>query len=410
MAGTESQRITDLVHQLAGPRMTVEQCLRLKLQPQAASAKPRRKNGFVREEVVEKISKGEPLKRTEIVYAESILLPELRPAIEISEDGYGVVDHAAWSMLNDAAVRQRLHAAIKATCRIENNGRLVGTGFLVTPDLIMTNRHVASDFVLGVGDAANIGFAPLAQAVVNFQREQGRPDANGDATIAISAPVMMHPYFDIALLRLARPASPAPLLLAAESAAVQNDADIALIGYPDFNPEEDAKPQRDVIGEHFGVKRLQPGRIGQTGTVRSYDKLVESRGHDSSTLTGNSGSPVISLTTGKVVAVHFYGRLRKSNWAVRASDLACDPRLTDQGVGFDAPGATNIGAWDDWWSRADALMIAAGGFSGPESVRRKKTFVTIEVPLTLKIDTRSGKVTLRGKGSIHSPGVGSKKN
>jgi endonuclease G len=227
---------------------------------------------------------------------------------------------------------------------------------------------------------------------------------NGDATIGIVAPIMMHPYFDLALLRLDQAATPTPLVLSADATAAPDQADIALIGYPDFNPEEDEGPQRDVIGDHFGVKRLHPGRMGTIGAVRSYDKLVESRGHDSSTLTGNSGSPVISLATGKVVGVHFYGRLRKMNWAVRTSDLACDPRLIDAGIGFDTAGATNTGAWDDWWSRADALMIAAGGFTGPESVRRKKTFVTVTLPLTLKLDTRSGKISARGTGLLSTKG------
>ncbi|MGC4026882.1 MAG: serine protease [Mesorhizobium sp.] len=387
-------------YMLVGNDISVEQCLKGGLQPQGIAPKPAVRTRVARDAVVEKIAKRQPLKRTEIVYAESILLPELRPAIEITSDDYGIVDHPSWSSLNGSAVRKRLQAAIKATCRIENNGRLIGTGFLVAPDLVMTNRHVASDFVLGVGGATNIGFAPFAQPAVNFQREQNRPDVNGDATISVAAAIMMHPYFDVALLRLEQPAVSAPLALSADTASAPDNADIALIGYPDFNPDEDEGPQRDVLGTHFGVKRLQPGRMGATGTVRSYDKPVESRGHDSSTLTGNSGSPVVSLATGKVVGVHFYGRLRKSNWAVRASDLACDPRIVDAGVSFDGAGASNSGAWDDWWSRADSLMIAAGSFSGLETAKKGKSVVTITIPLTLKIDTKTGEVKANGKASF----------
>ncbi|RFC69341.1 MULTISPECIES: trypsin-like serine peptidase [Mesorhizobium] len=400
MAGTESQRIIDLVHDLAGPAMTVKQCLPPKLQAQGITEKPLKNKGVSRKDVVDKIANREPLKRTEIVYAESILIPEMRPAIEVANDTYAVVDHAAWAILNDAAVKQRLETAIKATCRVENNGKLIGTGFLVAPDLVMTNRHVASDFVIGVGGAANIGFAPGADPAVNFQREFTRPDAGNTASIAVSSAVMMHPYFDIALLRLAQPAPPAPLTLAAVAAESAENTNIALIGYPDFNPQEEAGPQRSVIGDNFGVKRVQPGFARKSGTVRSYDKTVQSFGHDCSTLTGNSGSPVISLSSGKVIGVHFYGLLRKSNWAVLASDLACDPRMTAAGVTFDAHGATNTGVWDAWWTRADSLLIAAGGFTGPESVKKSKSVMTITIPITLKIDLKTGKVKASGKTSF----------
>lgn len=43
--------------------------------------------------------------------------------------------------------------------------------------------------------------------------------------------------------------------------------------------------------------------------------------HDCTTLGGNSGSPVLSLESGKVVGLHFAGRFGIGNSAVRVSTI-----------------------------------------------------------------------------------------
>ena len=61
MAGTESQRIIDLVHELAGPAMTVKQCLPPKLQAQGIAEKPLKNKGVSRKDVVDKTANRQPL-------------------------------------------------------------------------------------------------------------------------------------------------------------------------------------------------------------------------------------------------------------------------------------------------------------------------------------------------------------
>lgn len=404
MANPESQRVVDLIHRLAGSDKLIEQCVPKPLRPQGLEVKSRTgKRAADHDTVIEKVVRRKPLSAPEVVYAQSILLPALRPAIEVANDSYGHVVHPAWSILDKPAVRQTLEAAIRATCRVENAGVEIGTGFLVAPDLVMTNRHVAAAFVVGVGSAPNFVWLSPAAAnpCVNFRRETSRPDTEESATFEIAGPVMMHPYFDIALLKTKRPvAGVAPLRLSTDPNGAAQRAGIALVGYPAHDPDED-DPPASVITAPFGVKRVQPGQAGATGTVRSYDKPVASRGHDSSTLNGSSGSPVVDLTSGSVVGVHFYGRLRNSNWAVRTSDLACDPRVADAGVTFDAAAATSAGPWDDWWTLANRNALAAGSFNGTESVRGKRAnTVTVTIPLTLKLDLKNGKAVAKGSARI----------
>lgn len=143
----------------------------------------------------------------------------------------------------------------------------------------------------------------------------------------------------------------------------------------------------------YDVKRFQPGFIGNTGPVVSFNKLVDCHAHDSSTLTGNSGSALISLDTGKVVGLHFWGRYRKWNWAVRASDLALDSRVVDAGVQFDGTPAPAAGAWDAWWQRispleaSTPLSVSAAAGAASETIR-----VTIPIELVLNI----GRPTTKG--------------
>ncbi|MEM8795848.1 MAG: DNA/RNA non-specific endonuclease, partial [Pseudomonadota bacterium] len=78
--------------------------------------------------------------------------------------------------------------------------------------------------------------------------------------------------------------------------------------------------------------------------------------HDASTLGGNSGSAVIDLETGHVVALHFAGIARRENYAVPASELVRDPHIVKAGVTF-APAALTpkTNPWKHLWREADGV-------------------------------------------------------
>ena len=69
-----------------------------------------------------------------------------------------------------------------------------------------------------------------------------------------------------------------------------------------------AEPALLRIGRSFALKRLAPGEF--IGTKRG------ALFHDCSTLGGNSGSPLVDMTTGAVVGLHRDGSFLARNEAV----------------------------------------------------------------------------------------------
>ncbi|MHA6644086.1 trypsin-like serine peptidase [Mesorhizobium sp. A623] len=403
MTKAESQRVVQLVRRLVPPGQSLRDCLRRPSKAHALPAAIQAKTQPIEhDEVVERIETAKPLTQPQIAYAQTILLKQLRPAFFVVNGGYDAVEHAAWARLNDATVKARLISAIPSVGRIENQGEFVGTAFCVGHNLIMTNRHVAENFVLGVGASQAIGFTPEAAPVVDFNGELATPSEPHSA-VSLNRAILIHPYFDIALIETDDlPDGIEPLKIASNPADAAIGTQVALVGYPAYNPAEDMDDQRDVFGDQLGVKRLQPGIINVDGSIKSYAKSVASHGHDISTLTGNSGSAMISLDTGKVIGVHFYGKVRNSNWAVRVADLACDPRVIACGVNFDGAGGSQSGPWDSWWSKSDTLSRPVGGFAGPESTKPKpkpkpkQRVLEFTLPLTVTYspDTDTVKVRL----------------
>jgi len=100
-----------------------------------------------------------------------------------------------------------------------------------------------------------------------------------------------------------------------------NDRDVIIVGYPcPFEVDEVVLScvEEDPI---FGVKRLSQGKIFRhstnQGTVFGIEFRVDPKispaekmlaiCHNSSTLGGNSGSPVLCAKTGELLGVHFAG-------------------------------------------------------------------------------------------------------
>lgn len=293
---------------------------------------------------------------------EAIIDADIRPVIDIV-DGKFTSTHPLWTMLStDEAIRGRLESCFKSIGRIELPGNnqvpYGGTGFIVGPGLVMTNRHVAEIFATGTG-TRRVAFKPQARAGVDFVREYGRP---AGTVYTASRVVMIHPYWDMALLAVDGLESRDTLKLSLLDARDLVGRDIAVVGYPAFDIRNPADVQNSLFAGRFGVKRLQPGELQGAGTTASFQKLVNAATHDCSTLGGNSGSAVIDLDTGEVIALHFGGRYRDRNYGVPSSELARDGRVADTGVAFAGTPSANGTDWADWWRRADeAEETAASG-------------------------------------------------
>ena len=179
----------------------------------------------------------------------------------------------------------------------------LGTGFLVRPNLVMTNRHVL--------DAASAGTGKLerGQAAIFFGKEFQTPD---EAPVDIVGVKAVHDTLDIALLEVDAVAQ-TPLNVAATGP--QKGDMVVAVGFPYNDPARNPLFISTIFGNRFGIKRAAPGDVVN---VKQGGQLWQ---HDCSTLGGNSGSPVFSMTTAQVVGLHFGGGFLWRNDAVDAAVL-----------------------------------------------------------------------------------------
>jgi endonuclease G len=303
----------------------------------------------------QKINMGRELTPPEQFALEAIIIPDKRPAIDIIGGAFHI-SHPLWTHFEtDPAIKQRLLRVIPSVGRIELPGHpslpYGGTGFVVGDDLLMTNRHVAEIFATGLGNRT-ISFKAGSAAGIDFERERDRPDSLFLKVVEVA---MIHPYWDMALLRV-EGLGPAqmPLTLSLRNPQDMVDQDVAVIGYPAFDPRNDATVQNKVFDGVYYVKRLQPGKLRPRERVDSFGNDVLAAAHDSSTLGGNSGSAVFDAATGQVIALHFGGVYLKSNFGVPACELARDERVIAAKVKFDEGAKAQPIEWDDAWRRADS--------------------------------------------------------
>jgi len=184
------------------------------------------------------------------------------------------------------------------------NGEKLGTGFVVAPGLVATNHHVVSALSYGA-DTLEEG-----QAVIRFGQEKGTPDK--EAPVPVLAVAAIHSTLDMALLKIADPGQHKPLEIETEN--VEEGLGVTAIGYPFDDPRSPLFADAIYQGG-YGVKRAAPGEALE----RSSPQVVY---HDCSTLGGNSGSPILSQETAKVVGLHASGFFMYRNQAIGGARLA----------------------------------------------------------------------------------------
>jgi endonuclease G len=352
---------------------------------------------------VEAVLRGKDVSQQEAVGLEALIIPELRPAIDIINGKY-TSTHRLWPHLStDDAIRSRIETAIPSIGRIELPGHRSlpygGTGFVVGDGLLMTNRHVAAIFANGIGDRS-ITFKSGYQAGIDFLRE--RDSKPTKPLIMVRRVVMIHPYWDMAILAVdGLPPGVKPLRLSLADVGDLDGDEIAIIGYPAFDPRNDPREQDELLDKRYGIKRLQPGQLHARADTESFGKIVSAATHDCSTLGGNSGGGAVHLKSGEIVALHFGGRYQAANYAVPAFELARDGRVVDAGVNFAGAARGGVPPWWEWWTKADmteATDGAAGAASAPGSsasagavssppvrLTTEGGAVTVEVPLQITI-------------------------
>jgi len=302
----------------------------------------------------ESVLRGHDPSEEQLLGMEALIIPKLRPAIDVINGSF-TVEHRLWTHLaSDAAIRKRIEDAIPLVGRIELPGNpdypYGGTGFVVGKGRLMTNRHVAMIFARGLGNRG-IDFKPRAKAGIDFLRER---ETKTHTMLEVERVVLIHPYWDMAILAVdGLPVKDYGPKLSLADPSDLDGREIAVIGYPAFDPRNDAAEQDELFDRRYGVKRLQPGQLHRRADTDSFGKIVSASAHDCSTLGGNSGSAVIDLATGEIVALHFGGLYQKQNFAVPAFELARDGRVVDSGVAFAGTPSGGTPPWSDWWAKAD---------------------------------------------------------
>jgi endonuclease G len=335
---------------------------------------------------VAKTASDQPLLPDEQFVLEAIVIPGERPAIDIIGGDYQVV-HSAWLHFNQDAIKQHVLRAISATGRVDLVGRpdlpFGGTAWVAGASLLMTNRHVAELFATGLG-RHQVQFQTGRAARLDLRAERGGGVSH---PLDIRRVVMIHPYWDMALLEVdGLPAAATPLSLSVREPGDLSGHDVAVIGYPAFDPRNDRKVQHQVFGGVYDVKRLQPGRIGARDSVTSFDKTVSALTHDSSTLGGNSGSLVLDVQSGEIVALHFAGRYLKANYGVPSAELARDGRVVDAGVHFAGPTGSGSTPWERYWTDTESTVAALRSGDDPADTRTRSWTIPLEIQIRLGRD------------------------
>jgi endonuclease G len=265
---------------------------------------------------------------------EAIVMKENRPVVFVRGNSYDDVGES-WTSLNTPEVNTRLSGLFPLIGRIElPTSTLVpyaGTGFVVGKGLIATNRHVAEEFSRGLG--LTIQYRG-GDAAIDFKRQVDTPEDDHTAYLTVRGVEMIHPYWDMALLQVDGLPTDKMLNLAVRSPEELVNHKIVAVGYPAPDPRNDLALQNKIFEGVYYVKRLQPGVLRARAKVLSFENEVNAMTHDASTLGGNSGSAIIDVDSGEVVALHFGGEYLKANYAVPMYELARDSRVASK-LNFD---------------------------------------------------------------------------
>jgi hypothetical protein len=221
------------------------------------------------------------------------------------------------------AARAELEQAIPSAGRIDlRNGRLdwAGTGWMVAPDIVVTNRHVAEEFAMrgdgGFVFKANFG-APAVGAEIDWRHEHGQSD---ESIFRVREIIWIEPpdSVDVALVRITSEGvagEQEPPVIELMTRAELDEAGVGswvgVIGYPAQDSRNDLADQQRIFDGIYNVKRLAPGQVT---AIVAQDLLR----HDATTLGGNSGSVIVDFATGKAMGLHFGGIQGDRNSAVQA--------------------------------------------------------------------------------------------
>lgn len=266
----------------------------------------------------------------------------------------------------------------------------LGTGWLIAPDVVVTNRHVAS--LIARWDGRQFAFrrgvgGDAMAATLDTLHEYDDVAFDETRRFAITEVLYIEPENgpnDIAFLRISRRASgTAPTHIQIAPVDLAPDSSVLVVGYP-------ARASKRAIPDQEEMEQLFRGRYDVKRAAPGYTMLTQqgSGRHDCTTLGGNSGSVVFDLSTGQAAGLHFAGLYQEANYAVPASvlnDYIARKRWT-------RPPGVETGAFA---APAQTAVVGAAG-----------TSTTITLPLSITIGLGEASVVIGSTSSGPGPGLG----
>lgn len=252
-----------------------------------------------------------------------------RPTLEFSESDR--LDLADTTLGDWRDVTRQYHDQISrvaaAVGRIDLDGAHQGTGFMVKPGIVLTNRHVLQELAEPSGGTWQFKGEPSITFDADPKNHRARqfklkPKVLRAGAEYIDPHVLDYNKLDYALLEC----EPHESLPFPEPLPLESDADKVAVGRPVYVLGYPARPKPGLYQSsvlqllfkyRYGVKRYAPGEIDRafgTAAGKTGETVFT---HDATTLGGNSGSCVVDLgNDGRlVVGLHFAGRAKTENYA-----------------------------------------------------------------------------------------------
>ncbi|MCE8536881.1 S8/S53 family peptidase [Ruegeria pomeroyi] len=284
----------------------------------------------------------------EVGYAlEALVKLSGRPAIRVHENGDELFDPLLGSWRADLLTAvNRWQPLVRAVGRIDARNPQgvwvhVGTGFLLSDGLVMTNRHVIDAFAEPMPEEnGQRPFKLRFPVSIIFDPEAADETTRYTLTEVVTAGAsrigrtVNMARLDMALMRIdpdnshAPPPDPIDRGLISTTDPVLTK--ILVAGYP-AEPRNvrgpDPREDRDtylafwarlgeLYGDRYGVKYISPGMIEARPGAVAGDPRGWAFSHDATTLPGNSGSAILSLhNPGQLCGLHFGGQSMETNLA-----------------------------------------------------------------------------------------------
>lgn len=255
---------------------------------------------------------------------EAVILDFLRPCLIIKNNHFQVPESDTWKSRLEPyrrVIEQRIPSIGRVEFKFHPKMKWGGTGWLIAPNMIVTNRHVAAEFSRNSNNGPVFlrnSLGVTLEASIDFREEYD--NSNGHAIeIAVERVIYLadEGQPDIAILKLVSNTfalEPIPLL----STPLKANNELVVIGYPAYDPiRNPLKPEdvKRIFNDIFNYKRLSPGLVLNEEV---HPKVFS---HDATTLGGNSGSAVLDLKTGQIAGLHFSGVFHEANFAVTSSAI-----------------------------------------------------------------------------------------